>query len=126
MIEPELLRDFACSHGKLGEMKTLREEVCHRLGCTPDQLVTAVVQDLYWQHDVSITGVPTDMWSAVKSEYRRHVTDEEYDALPEDASSADEWVLVAKAYIECDSIEDGFALTWKTWKQWFKNRDKEN
>lgn len=122
MNEPELLRDFACSHGEPGEMKTLREEVCAALECTRDQLVTAVIQDLYWRYNVQITGIPTDMWSAVKSEYHRHVTEEEWEALPEDASTADEWVVVAKAYVECDLIEDGFALTWKTWKQWFEER----
>ena len=62
------------------------------------------------------------MWSAIKSEYRRYVTTEEYDALPEDAPSTDEWVTEAVAYIQCDRIEDGFALTWKTWKQWFETR----
>lgn len=117
--EIEKLEGFACCHGENDSiMVALREEVCKALNCESDGLVSAVVYSLQWDYDVEITGIPCDMWSAVKSEHRRHVTDEEYDALPEDASSADEWVTEVFAYIQCDRIEDGFALTWKTWKEW--------
>ena len=120
----EQLRGFACYHGDDGKAacEALREEVCAELECEPDRLVTAVVYNLEGRYSVAITGIPSDMWSAVNSDYRRYVTEEEYDALPEDAGSDSEWVTEATAYIECDSIEDGFALTWKTWKEWFAKR----
>lgn len=117
---------MACNHGDEAEADCagLRAEVCAELECEPDELVTAVVKHLYWafKYDVMITGIPTDMWSAVTSKCQRYVTSEEYDALPEDSSSADEWVTLAEAYVQCDRIEDGFALTWKTWKEWFEER----
>lgn len=128
MSEPEELRPaMACNHGDEGkaDCDALRAEVCAALRCQPDRLVTAVVEDLHWEHDVEIVGIPTDMWSAVKSEYRRYVAEEEW-ALPEGASTADEWITVATAYIECDRIEDGFALTWKTWTEWFEAKEKVN
>lgn len=106
MTDPPLLRDFACCHEEgEAECEALRSEVCAALGCEPDRLVTAVVQDLNWSFDVYVTGIPNDMWSAVKSERRRY---------PPNGDG----VLEATAYIECDLIEDGFALTWKTWKEW--------
>lgn len=129
MTEVEKLRPpMACNHGDEGEAdcKGLREEVCEELGCEPDELVTAVVKHLNWSftYDVTITGIPTDMWSAVMSECKRYMTTEELDALPEDSSSADEWVTLAEAYVQCDRIEDGFALTWRTWKDWFEERER--
>lgn len=127
MTDPPRLRGFACNHGdNKGWAATLRAEVCEALKCEPERLITAIVYNLNWEHNVAITGIPCDMWSAVKSEFTRYVTDEEYDALPDDAPSTDEWVTVATAYIECDSIEDGFALTWQTWKKWFEDRAKED
>lgn len=117
MTEKEIkkLQDFACLHGENAPvMVALRKEVCEALTCEPDNLVSTIVYDL--QGDgVEITGIPSDMWSAIKSEHHRWYTDEESDLLPEDA---DDWEVDAVAYIQCDRIEDGFALTWKTWKQW--------
>lgn len=120
MNEPVVFKGFACHCGaeKKEKMEALRAEVCAALKCEPTELVSEVVYNLNWSLGVNITGIPCDMWSAILSEHRRHVTDEEWDALPEDASDADEWVLVASARIQCDSIVDGFALTWKTWKEW--------
>ena len=116
----ERLRDFACCCDENAPvMVALREEVCADLECEPADLVTAVVKNLYWTYDVEVTGIPCDMWAAVKSEWRRWPKGEEADALPEDA---DDWVVEKVAWIECDRIEDGFALTWKTWKQWFETR----
>jgi hypothetical protein len=124
MAEVVKLDGFACNcRDRAPNMAALRTEVCETLKCEPDQLVSTVVYKLWWDHSVAITGIPCDMWSAVKSEHRRYVTDEEWEALPEDAPGEDEWVLVASAYIQCDRIEDGFALTWKVWQDWFKQKE---
>lgn len=95
---------MACNHGEGGQAdcEALRAEVCKALECEPDKLVTAVVYDLNWNYDVTITAIPCDMWSAVISEYQ-------------DGSEA-------TCYAQCDRIEDGFALTWKTWKEWHDAR----
>lgn len=123
MSEVERLTNFACRCGdKAPNMEALRAEVCEALKCEPDRLVTAVVQALNDDFDVRITGIPTDMWSAVKSERRRRVTEDEWNQLPEDASDYDEWVVEADAFIQCDRVEDGFALTWKTWVEWWEKR----
>lgn len=106
--EPEMLHPpMACCHGEEGEADcaALRAEVCAELQCEPDVLVSAVVYALNWDLDVTITAIPCDMWSAVLSEY-------------EDGTAV-------KAYVECDRIEDGFALTWKTWKEWFDARKEQ-
>lgn len=123
--EPEKLRPLmACNHGDDGKANcdALRAEVCAALECEPDQLVTAVVYALNWEHGVSVTGIPCDMWSAVQSEYVRLMTDEESEALGDGDTSAEEWVTEATCYAQCDRIEDGFALTWKTWTDWFEKR----
>lgn len=109
MSEPERLEDFACCHNE-GEaaMTALLAEVCEALECEPDRLVTAVVHELNMTYDVIVTAIPTDMWSAVRSEHGRYVDNE--------------WVVDTEAYIQCDRVEDGFALTWKTWKEWSETK----
>lgn len=124
MTEVERLRPpMVCNHSDEGkaDCDALRAEVCAELKCEPDGLVNAVVHNLQWIYGVEIDAIPCDMWSAVTSKYRRYLTEEEQDQLPKDA---DDWVIEATAYVECDRIEDGFAQTWKTWKEWFESRAK--
>lgn len=114
-MKPEPMRGFACIHGegKEAELQALRDEVCQALECEPEGLVTAVIYHLHWDLDVLIDGIPCDMWAAIRSEHRGPLN-------PDDPDT--DWDIDARAYIECDRIEDGFALTWKTWKEWADNR----
>jgi hypothetical protein len=117
------LSGFACIHGDDGKqkMEALRAEVCAALECTTEGLVSAVVYELEAEFGVSITGIPCDQWAAVKSEHARFRGWDEFALWKEDPDGHPyPWEPDVSAYIQCDRIEDGFALTWKKWKEWAK------
>lgn len=108
MTEPRELRDFACRCGeeRTKQMAELRQDVMRRLEISEEsQLVTGVVFSLHWDFHVEITGIHTDQWSVI--------TTKKYD----------ETVITR---VECDWIEDGFALTWKRYADLKEEDDRRD
>lgn len=87
----------------------------------PDRdLLDAIVQSLNWDYDAMIVGIPTDQWSAVRTERHRWVE------LPDDApDDADEWPLVFRTWVECDQILDGIVATYLVYYEHFGDPHKE-
>jgi hypothetical protein len=98
--EPEEFRIMYCSCGTEKRaandamLQAVADELC---GGKLHQVITAVVYKLQ-NYSAQVTGVPSDMWSAVITE-------------TEDGTF--------RTRIECDIIEHGFAGTWLAFKQRF-------
>lgn len=104
MSESETIKGFACICGELGKIKysELRQSVKEELNAEDFNFVNHVISILNWKYAVSIEAIPTDMWSAICAETL-------YDKP------------VQKFYIQCDLIEDGFALLYKKVKEYRKD-----
>ena len=102
---------FACSCGDgAEECKYIRDIVKELLETDDSNLVTRVVYSLNWDFEVEILGIPCDMWSAIISAPFGTVLSDEQPYRRSDNV----------AYIQCDSIEDGFAATWLYWYEKFE------
>lgn len=96
--------DFICTcdQPRKDAAAALRAEVVHRLAegteeggtspVTDANFTSAVVWSLNWDHDARITQIASDQWFGVWAE--------SYDGK-------------FKTRIECDSVEDGLAATWR-------------
>lgn len=96
--------DFICTCDEDGRSRAahLRDEVKRRLSeGSPNQgphsvddtnLVSEVVWSLNWDFDAEITQIASDQWFGIWAATRDGAF---------------------KAVIQCDSLEDGFAATWK-------------
>lgn len=89
---------FICRHGdeQISEAETLKEEVYRQLGerYTVDagNFLSIVVLELNWEHSAYISSIACDQWSMVTAETYDHKF---------------------RAVIQCDTVEDGIAATWK-------------
>lgn len=92
--DPVVLDAFmcVCTPGARAVAETVMAEVCNRLECSPETLLTEVVISLNWDHSAHVTGIENDQWSGVYAE--------KYDKS-----------LVTR--VQCDLVEHGIAMTWK-------------
>jgi hypothetical protein len=84
--------DFICTCSEDGkaEAEALMNEVCERLKCNRENMLSAVVFSLVWDYEAAITGLHADQWAGVSAEGK-------------DLST----------FIQCDHVEHGVAATWK-------------
>lgn len=78
------------------------KDVCERLKCTPEDMLSAVVFDLAWEHEAAITGLHADQWAGVA-------------AQGQDMST----------FIQCDRVEHGVAATWKAFADHPKKEEQQ-
>lgn len=92
--------EFVCICSEEGRLNAemLMVEVCGRLKCTPESLLTHVVMDLAWGFEAAITGLHADQWFGVAAQGKEMST-----------------------FIQCDRVEHGVAATWKA----FADREKK-
>lgn len=89
-----------CSPEEEEKCDAVMAEALEALSATKEDLLTAVVFALSWDYEASITGIYCDQWCGVS-------------AQTGDGSFG--------TWVQCDTVEDGIAMTWKA----FKDRKEE-